>query len=1112
MNKDKFIQELCYQNLPEDYHEELKELGNDLGFLERSIYQAISSMRVDKYACTWKEYKANRYRLIPIQKIIIPVYKNRIKIFEEFKERIPLMNSKWEKIDFELVEKSKKNNWFIVEVDERIKEDETIHYGPDEVRWEREQKDLTINKKTRFSDENNVELKPLEIKVEKNSYILLFDRNSEFKGKELYVDGRKLEFKKANNNYNFKKLWIYSKKNRQKTKFNVSFKRSQYNNEIESTEIKSNYGYVADENGNIFQFSLIPANKNKEEGVWIVLEDDLNEYEETDGRTKKDVFFSLIDAAFESEVWESSDRRDKKKIRVLKIDVEEGRLLLERKPGVKEIYPPENTYQLEMQKNAVITLLHRPSPEHLPLLKIFMDREKVFFNTPSRYYKKIDWAFLIDPSREGTLEQRDFVKKSLGTPDFALLEGPPGSGKTTAITELIYQLLMDGKKVMLAASTHVAVDNVLENIYEYFDGNPMENGVVPLRIGREAAMSDKVQAYQIEKRIKKVEPLFNDEEWFNALDDDKKREYLENAVVHSSNLVCGTTIGILQYPPFKKKRGKYFEPEFDYLIMDEASKTTLQEFLVPAVNAMKWIIVGDVKQLSPFTETLQIQLLIDDILEDSNMKTALNILFKIMFNRKGARIGGKWYHPPKFVSVAPKSVIESIAEIIKEKSDVMRKENLYAFVVSNDLRKKKRIFGAIERDSKVLSEMDIRKGENALPILLSREIIFAEDSVFYKYHGNFPWDHILIWHEQEPKHHPHNYRHLYWYRKMENGLRVPYALYIKREGTFTDYGHIQKEIKKLLKKGWAEELAWRLKRIQELEYENSEEGSKKDYWKEVSVLMPPKPEDINASKPYNKIKKIEQLWMPSILKSLQEGISGDWDDKKTKTSFSHGFPDDVKEERFSALTYQHRMHPDISKIPRELFYDNKALKDDEFVKKNGRKWGYNGYRKRVAWVDVPGPKNVIKNVNQVEGKIVLRELEKFIEWDSEQDKKHTAIILSFYEGQRKHIRDKLREKYPENRNKRTRFTIKGVDVRVYTVDKVQGKEGDIVFLSMVRNNSVGFMDSPNRINVALTRAKYQLVIVGNIRYFGEQKRSPSLRKFAKKVQKIGDVIGYGKKN
>ena len=70
---------------------------------------------------------------------------------------------------------------------------------------------------------------------------------------------------------------------------------------------------------------------------------------------------------------------------------------------------------------------------------------------------------------------------------------------------------------------------------------------------------------------------------------------------------------------------------------------------------------------------------------------------------------------------------------------------------------------------------------------------------------------------------------------------------------------------------------------------------------------------------------------------------------------------------------------------------------------------------------------------------------------------------------------------------------------IYTVDKFQGKEADLVFLSMIKSGQVGlgFMDSPNRLNVALTRAKYQIVLVGDKEYFKSNKcKSELLRHVA----------------
>lgn len=72
------------------------------------------------------------------------------------------------------------------------------------------------------------------------------------------------------------------------------------------------------------------------------------------------------------------------------------------------------------------------------------------------------------------------IESALGASDFLLVEGPPGTGKTTFITELILQLLAENSRsrILLTSQTHVALDHVLEALQK------IGKDVNAIRIGR----------------------------------------------------------------------------------------------------------------------------------------------------------------------------------------------------------------------------------------------------------------------------------------------------------------------------------------------------------------------------------------------------------------------------------------------------------------------------------------------------------------------------------------------------------------------------------------------------------------------------------------------------
>jgi regulator of nonsense transcripts 1 len=171
------------------------------------------------------------------------------------------------------------------------------------------------------------------------------------------------------------------------------------------------------------------------------------------------------------------------------------------------------------------------------------------------------------------------------------------------------------------------------------------------------------------------------------------------------------------------------------------------------------------------------------------------------------------------------------------------------------------------------------------------------------------------------------------------------------------------------------------------------------------------------------------------------------------------------------LRIQYRMHPAISAFPNEHFYEGKledGVKVSDRVAPAGLLWP--DWECPIAFLPVEGgeirsPDGTSKE-NLAEASWVARLLEGLI--DGGELGQGDIGIITPYAGQVRAIRDSVPNRY------------EGVEVR--TVDGYQGREKEVILFSCVRSNNegnVGFLSDSRRLNVALTRAKRGLIVIGD---------------------------------
>ncbi|KAF2432764.1 DNA helicase [Tothia fuscella] len=263
-------------------------------------------------------------------------------------------------------------------------------------------------------------------------------------------------------------------------------------------------------------------------------------------------------------------------------------------------------------------------------------------NDPSLGFDKLKW---VNPSLNDS--QKEALKLALASREVALIHGPPGTGKTHTLIELILQLLQQNLRLLVCGPSNISVDNIVERLAPH--------KVPMIRLGHPARLLPSVlnhsldvltrtsDAAEIVQDIRKemdtkqasIRKTRNGRERrviYGELKELRKefRERERNCIdtlVRGSKVVLATLHGA---GGFHLKN-----QQFDVVIIDEASQALEAQCWVPLLGAKKVVLAGDHLQLPPTIKSLNSKLVTLPTLAKKAEKDGEERMGKSEQNREG---------------------------------------------------------------------------------------------------------------------------------------------------------------------------------------------------------------------------------------------------------------------------------------------------------------------------------------------------------------------------------------------------------------------------------------------------------------------------------------------
>ncbi|ETI20183.1 hypothetical protein G647_08217 [Cladophialophora carrionii CBS 160.54] len=270
-----------------------------------------------------------------------------------------------------------------------------------------------------------------------------------------------------------------------------------------------------------------------------------------------------------------------------------------------------NDVTYKRMNQTLTKLLTGPESSYTSLQRVLLGLSSPGTTDPAQFKEISFFDGTLNPS------QQEAIRFALSSPELALIHGPPGTGKTYTLIELILQFLKQGQRVLVCGPSNISVDNIVERLALASPSTPI------VRLGHPARLLPSVLSHSLEvltrtseaagivsdvrkemdEKQASIRKTRNGRERRGIYADLKvlRKEYRERENKCIDGLVRGSKVVLSTLHGAGSQQVR--NQEFDVVVIDEASQALEPQCWIPLVfggsNVRKLVLAGDHLQLPP---------------------------------------------------------------------------------------------------------------------------------------------------------------------------------------------------------------------------------------------------------------------------------------------------------------------------------------------------------------------------------------------------------------------------------------------------------------------------------------------------------------------------------